>query len=90
MFLESLVLLQQFLILLLVLDLLDQQFLEFELALNQFLLDIPENSGINHPFSSILIDLGPFLLHILSNSICLTVQLPKVVFVLFVSVLQTR
>lgn len=84
MLLQALIVFEQFFILLLILDLLDEQFLEFELRLYQLLLDISENARVYHPLRPILVDFYLLILHILSNSIGLSVEVTEIVLQLFV------
>jgi hypothetical protein len=86
--LQPLVVAQEFLVLLLVLDLLNQQLLEFERRLDELLLDIPEDARVDHALGAVLADLCFLLLNSLGNSIRLSVQLPQIVLELLEAVVH--
>jgi hypothetical protein len=89
MFLQALIVFQQFLILLLIFDLLNEQFFKFQLRLYQLLLDIPENARVYYPLCPILINFAIFLLHIFSNSIGLSIQLTQIILQFFIFALES-
>ena len=60
-FLQRLILLCDFLVFFLILDLFNEKFLEGQLWIDQFLFKIPENTWVNDSFSSVLTDFA-FLL----------------------------
>lgn len=90
MFLKTLIVFQQFLILFIVLYLLNQQFFECKFRLNDLLFNIPKDARVYHPLCPILLNFSPLFLNILSNPISLPIQLPKVIFILLKPILQAN